>query len=75
LLSDDYVGHGTEQSLCARAKSRMESSVTGATMIICEISIEVSVQGPTVHVGHEGRRASEVSQEGVVTRKRSEHSA
>ena len=41
---DDGVGHGTEQSLCARATSTLES-MTGVTMpmVMCELPIEVSV--------------------------------
>mmetsp|Transcript_42523 Transcript_42523/g.113482 ORF Transcript_42523/g.113482 Transcript_42523/m.113482 type:complete len:135 (-) Transcript_42523:1812-2216(-) len=39
---DDGVGHGAEQSLCARAASTLES-MTGVTMpmVVCELPIEV----------------------------------
>ena len=42
MLKPSDAEHGPEQSLCARAKCALES--TGATMIICDLPIEVSVR-------------------------------
>ena len=53
LPHDDGVGHGTEQSLCARATSTLES-MTGVTMVMCELPIEVSVHSAVHGAGRRG---------------------